>query len=127
MYEEQDIKDNLYSAFRDTQSVTVLGADNENQPISLADFEIIGRGLKESFTVRRKSTNNIYELRVLPKEKVLAGLAVPGRDGQVMRNLLCLGSYRFIQGVEYAFQSNTMLYLIMEQCVMTLEDYYKAT
>jgi len=53
-------------------------------------------------------------MKVLEKDKVLAQNLI--RYAKTERNVLCLAKHQFIVGLEYAFQSFSRLYLIMEYC-----------
>lgn len=94
--------------------------EETSSKFGLDQFEIIDKLGKGSFgsvfLVRRKDDPNKtnYAMKVLEKDKVLAQNLI--RYAKTERNVLCLAKHQFIVGLEYAFQSFSRLYLIMEYC-----------
>lgn len=95
--------------------------DVENdKKLTLESFEIIeklGKGSFGSvFLVRKKDDpeKKNYAMKVLEKDKVLAQNLI--RYAKTERNVLCLAKHQFIVGLEFAFQTTSRLYLIMEYC-----------
>jgi len=86
----------------------------------LESFEVIeklGKGSFGSvFLVKKKDDPNQtpYAMKVLEKDKVLAQNLI--RYAKTERNVLCLAKHQFIVGLEFAFQTTSRLYLIMEYC-----------
>jgi serine/threonine protein kinase len=97
----------------------ILDAEKENK-LTLESFEIIeklGKGSFGSvFLVRKKDDveKKNYAMKVLEKDKVLAQNLI--RYAKTERNVLCLAKHQFIVGLEFAFQTTSRLYLIMEYC-----------
>ncbi|XP_038215330.1 citron Rho-interacting kinase-like isoform X2 [Zerene cesonia] len=84
--------------------------------ISISDFEIlqtIGRGqFGEVHMVREKQTGDVYALKSVRKEQ--ARKRVSGAADE--RDILATASGQWIPKLQYAFQDNSNLYLVMELC-----------
>ncbi|CAG4932824.1 unnamed protein product [Colias eurytheme] len=84
--------------------------------ISISDFEIlqtIGRGhFGEVHMVREKQTGDVYALKSVRKEQ--ARKRVTGAADE--RDILATASGQWIPKLQYAFQDNSNLYLVMELC-----------
>ena len=88
--------------------------------LTIEDFEIYDKLGKGSFgsvyMVKKKDdfkgTN--YALKVLEKDKVFAQNLI--RYAKTERNVLSLAKHQFIVGLNFAFQSQSRLYLIMDYC-----------
>ena len=99
-------------------SETEEGDQKNSKKLNLDSFEVIealGNGSFGSvYLVRKKDDppNMFYAMKILEKEKVfkdnLTRYAVTERD------VLSIATHRFIIGLQYAFQSESRLYLIME-------------
>ncbi|XP_060806753.1 citron rho-interacting kinase [Amyelois transitella] len=108
--------DELVRAFVDKYRSTL--ADLRRMRVSLSDFEIlqsIGRGhFGEVHMVREKETGDVYALKTLRKEqsrKQRTGAAEDERD------VLATANSPWIPRLQYAFQDNNNLYLVMELCL----------
>ena len=86
--------------------------------VELNSFNVIERLGKGSFgsvfLVEKKSTKDIYAMKVLEKSKVLKQNLV--RYAMTERNVLCLAKHPFIVSLNFAFQSSFRLYLILDYC-----------
>lgn len=74
----------------------------------LKSFNVIERLGKGSFgsvyLVEKKSTKNLYAMKILEKQKVLKQNLV--RYALTERNVLCLAQHPFIVSLNFAFQSS---------------------
>lgn len=83
-----------------------------------SDFEVIeqlGKGSFGSVYLVRKNgedANKYYAMKILEKKKVLSDNLL--RYAKTERNVLSLASHQFVVGLNFAFQSNSRLYLIMD-------------
>ena len=82
------------------------------------DFEVIEQLGKGSFgsvyLVKKKdeAQNKYYAMKILEKKKVLSDNLL--RYAKTERNVLSLARHQFVVGLNYAFQSSSRLYLIMD-------------
>ncbi|XP_053617413.1 citron rho-interacting kinase-like isoform X2 [Plodia interpunctella] len=107
--------DELVRSFVDKYRSTL--ADLRRTRVCLSDFDIlqsIGRGhFGEVHMVREKETGDVYAMKTLRKEqsrKHRAGAAEDERD------VLANANSPWIPRLQYAFQDNSHLYLVMELC-----------
>ena len=90
----------------------------ENQVINLESFEVIealGKGSFGSVYLVHKideQADKYYAMKILEKDKVLAQNLI--RYAKTERNVLSLANHQFIVSLNYAFQSQSRLYLIMD-------------
>jgi serine/threonine protein kinase len=78
-------------------------------------LERLGKGSFGSvYLVEKKSTGDIYAMKILEKEKVLKQNLV--RYAMTERNVLCLAAHPFIVSLNFAFQTSQRLYLILDYC-----------
>ena len=81
--------------------------EEESTVVTLKHFNIIERLGKGSFgsvyLVQKKSTQNMYAMKVLEKEKILKQNLV--RYAMTERNVLCLAKHPFIVSLNFAFQT----------------------
>ncbi|XP_045516259.1 citron Rho-interacting kinase-like isoform X2 [Pieris brassicae] len=91
-------------------------ADLRSARVCVSDFEIlqtIGRGhFGEVHMVREKQTGDVYALKSVRKEQ--ARKKVSGAADE--RDILASASGQWIPKLQYAFQDNNNLYLVMELC-----------
>ena len=86
--------------------------------VNLDSFEVIeplGKGsFGSGFLVTKKgeSPSKYYAMKILEKDKVLQQNLV--RYTKTERNVLSLAQHQFIVGLNFAFQSQSRLYLIMD-------------
>jgi serine/threonine protein kinase len=92
--------------------------DPECQKLSHTDFEIIqvlGKGsFGEVFLVKMTSTGQYYAMKVLQKEKIFGENLV--KYARTERDILMRVKHPFIVKLNYAFQSNEKLYLVLDYC-----------
>lgn len=90
----------------------------EEKVINLSSFNIMDRLGKGSFgsvyLVEKKTSRMVYAMKVLEKSKVLKQNLV--RYAMTERNVLCLAQHPFIVSLNFAFQSSSKLYLILDYC-----------
>ena len=102
----------------DEDSTGAAASQAKPGKVSLDNFEIIeplGKGSFGSvFLVIKKGENpkKYYAMKILEKDKVLSQNLV--RYARTERNVLSLASHQFIVGLNFAFQSKSRLYLIMD-------------
>jgi serine/threonine protein kinase len=114
-----NLQNSASSANSNQRDFQILDAENDKK-LTLESFEIIeklGKGSFGSvFLVRKKDDpeKKNYAMKVLEKDKVLAQNLI--RYAKTERNVLCLAKHQFIVGLEFAFQTTSRLYLIMEYC-----------
>jgi hypothetical protein len=76
---------------------------------------ILGKGsFGEVFLVERPPYPKKYAMKVLKKEKILGQNLT--RYAKTERNVLSLMNHPFIVRLNYAFQTDTRLYLILDYC-----------
>lgn len=89
-----------------------------DQRLSQSDFLVIqqlGKGsFGEVFLVQRKTTNNLYAMKVLRKQKIFSQNLI--RYAMTERNVLSYIKHPFIVGLNYAFQTASKLFLILDYC-----------
>ncbi|XP_050677652.1 citron rho-interacting kinase-like [Leptidea sinapis] len=92
-------------------------AELRSARVSLSDFEVlqtIGRGhFGEVHMVREKHTGDVYALKSIRKEQ--ARKRVTGSSDE--RDILATSSGQWIPKLQYAFQDNSNLFLVMELCI----------
>ena len=75
----------------------------------------LGRGsFGEVYLVREIKTDELYAMKVLTKHKILGNNLV--RYAKTERDVLSYTKHPFIVGLNYAFQTETKLFLILEFC-----------
>ncbi|KAI8823050.1 kinase-like domain-containing protein [Fimicolochytrium jonesii] len=95
-------------------------ASEDETTLTMADFElhrVIGRGkYAKVLLCSRKSTNNVYAIKVLNKRRSISSSLGDGGEGDANEEGRILRSihHPFIVGLHYAFQSADRLYLVME-------------
>ncbi|XP_049879050.1 citron Rho-interacting kinase isoform X2 [Pectinophora gossypiella] len=105
--------DELVKAFVDKYRSTLV--DLRRTRVCLSDFEIlqtIGRGhFGEVHMVREKQTSDVYALKAVRKELATRAAGVDERD------VMATATTPWMPRLQYAFQDNSSLYLVMELCV----------
>ena len=90
----------------------------QDQAVNLESFEVIealGKGSFGSVYLVRKADDTSgkhYAMKVLEKDKVLAQNLI--RYAKTERNVLSLANHQFVVSLNFAFQSTSRLYLIMD-------------
>ncbi|XP_050353235.1 citron rho-interacting kinase-like [Nymphalis io] len=106
--------DELVRTFLDKYRSTL--ADLRRARVCISDFDlihVIGRGhYGEVHLVREKQTADVYALKSIRKEQ--ARKRVSGAEDE--RDILANASGHWVPRLQYAFQDNTNLYLVMELC-----------
>ncbi|XP_048482527.1 citron rho-interacting kinase [Plutella xylostella] len=106
--------DELVRAFVDKYRSTL--AELRRTRVCIADFEllqVIGRGhFGDVHMVREKQTGDVYALKVVRKEAAARRAACAGDE----RDVLAAAAAPCLPKLQYAFQDNTNLYLVMELC-----------
>ena len=75
----------------------------------------LGRGgFGEVYLVQKKSSNMLYAMKVLNKSKIMGQNLI--RYAKTERNVLSYTKHPFIVGLNYAFQTNEKLFLILDYC-----------
>ena len=78
-------------------------------------MKLLGSGsFGEVYLVREHSTGNFFAMKVLSKQRILAHNLV--RYAKTERDVLSYTAHTFIVGLNYAFQTNTKLFLILDFC-----------
>ncbi|CAH2052087.1 unnamed protein product, partial [Iphiclides podalirius] len=107
--------DELVRAFVDKYRSTL--AELRRARVCYSDFEliqVIGRGhFGEVHMVREKETSDVYALKILRKEQARKRVAIGTEDE---RDVLANANGPWIPKLQYAFQDNSNLYLVMELC-----------
>ena len=89
-----------------------------DERIGLDQFDIIsqlgGGSFGEVYLVRYKPLSKLYAMKVLCKSRFSAQNLV--KYAKTERDVLCYTKSPFIVGLDFAFQTNTKLFLILEYC-----------
>lgn len=84
-------------------------------PTSFTYFKVLGKGsFGEVFLVQKKGETKLYAMKVLSKDKILGKNLV--RYAMTERNVLSAMNHPFIVKLNYAFQNETKLFLVMDYC-----------
>ena len=90
----------------------------EEEKISLSSFiclALLGKGsFGEVYLVQKIDTKENYAMKVLRKEKIMNQNLL--KYAMAERNVLSISNHPFIVKLNFAFQTNTKLFLIMEYC-----------
>lgn len=80
---------------------------------SFTPIQTLGKGsFGEVFLVEKKDTKQYYAMKVLSKRKILGQNLV--RYARTERNVLSYMKHPFIVGLNFAFQTNNKLFLILD-------------
>ncbi|CAK9023610.1 unnamed protein product [Durusdinium trenchii] len=92
--------------------------DSEREPVNPKSFEFLvrlGRGaFGEVFQVRHKVTGKNYAMKVLHKERIMSSNLL--RYAMTERNILSYIQHPYIVSLQYAFQTQKHLVLVMQFC-----------
>ena len=84
-------------------------------PKSFIPIMILGRGsFGEVYLVQKKTTSKYYAMKVLQKSKLMGQNLV--KYARTERNVLSYTKHSFIVGLNYAFQTKSKLFLILDYC-----------
>ena len=76
---------------------------------------MLGKGsFGEVYLVEKISTKKLYAMKVLKKDKMLKQNLI--RYAQTERNILSIMNHPFIVRLNFAFQTDTKLYLLLDYC-----------
>lgn len=82
---------------------------------SFTYYKMLGKGsFGEVFLVKRKGDEQLYAMKVLSKEKIFGKNLI--RYALTERNVLSAMNHPFIVKLNYTFQNETKLFLVMEYC-----------
>ncbi|XP_012254353.2 citron Rho-interacting kinase [Athalia rosae] len=91
-------------------------ADTQRLRVNLSDFEVkklIGRGhFGEVQLVKEKQTGDVYAMKTLKKSEALKQESVALYEEE--RDIMAEATSPWLTKLQYAFQDNSMLYLVME-------------
>ena len=75
----------------------------------------MGKGsFGEVYLVQKKSSKSIYAMKVLQKDKILNQNLV--RYAKAERDVLSIVNHPFMVKLNYAFQNESKLFLVMDYC-----------
>jgi protein-serine/threonine kinase len=84
-------------------------------PWSFISHQLLGTGsFGEVFLVEKIKCSNYYAMKVLSKQKIVENNLV--RYALTERNIMSVAEHPFIVGLNYAFQNNEKLFLILDYC-----------
>lgn len=88
---------------------------NKINPQHFEPMQLLGTGsFGEVYLVRKRSSGVLYAMKVQSKLKIIGNNLV--KYAQTERNVLSYIEHPFIVNLNYAFQTNQKLYLIMDYC-----------
>lgn len=91
------------------------GSQDRIGPSNFVCLQVLGKGsFGEVFLVQKIGSEKTYAMKVLKKEKIINQNLI--RYAKTERNVLSLMHHPFIVGLNYAFQTETRLYLILDYC-----------
>lgn len=89
--------------------------DERISPHHFEPMQVLGKGsFGEVYLVRKRSSGCFYAMKVQSKDKIISNNLV--KYAQTERDILSYFEHPFIVNLNYAFQTNKKLYLIMEYC-----------
>ncbi|CAG9323380.1 unnamed protein product [Blepharisma stoltei] len=99
----------------DSDEVPEFVFDSKLSPSDFLVLEQLGKGsFGEVFLVQMKSTCKFYAMKVLKKQKVITQNLI--RYVMTERNVLTYIKHPFIVGLNYAFQTASKLFLVLDYC-----------
>lgn len=76
---------------------------------------MLGKGsFGEVYLVQKKTNKQLYAMKVLQKSKIMGQNLV--KYARTERNVLSYTKHPFIVGLNFAFQTNDKLFLILDYC-----------
>lgn len=102
--------------FDTRNSVLVFSHKEEEEKVTLADFEIqgvIGRGtFGKVFLAKLKTTEQLYAIKSLRKDVLLEAGQI--ENVKLEKEILLACDHPFLAGMEFVFQNDTRLYFVIE-------------
>jgi len=102
--------------FDTRNSVWVFSHKEEEEKVTLSDFEVkgvIGRGtFGKVFLVRLKTTDTLYAIKSLRKDVLVEAGQI--ENVKLEKEILLACNHPFLAGMEYVFQNDTRLYFVIE-------------
>ena len=78
-------------------------------------LKLLGKGsFGEVFLVEKKSNKKLFAMKILQKDRIINQNLT--RYAQTERNVLSIMSHPFIVKLNYAFQNDSKLFLVMDFC-----------
>jgi len=112
----EDTDDDGDADFDTRNSVCVFAHKEEEEKVSLKDFEIkgvIGRGtFGKVFLVRLRTTDVLYAIKSLRKDVLVEAGQI--ENVKLEKEILLACDHPFLAGMEYVFQNDTRLYFVIE-------------
>ncbi len=110
-----DIKPQLYDIEETTNNLSDENDEYNIGPSSFMCHALLGKGsFGEVYLVQKKNTGILYAMKVLSKDKVTGQNLV--KYAMTERNVLSITNHPFIVKLNYAFQTNDKLFLILDYC-----------
>ena len=98
-----------------TLSVNTSVKQEKIGPSSFVCLGLLGRGsFGEVYLVKKKKCGTLYAMKVLDKDRIMAQNIF--KYAMTERNILSLTSHPFIVKLNYAFQTNEKLFLLLDYC-----------
>ena len=108
---EQTIQDNLHSEFNSNS----IEEEERISPSSFICLAQLGKGsFGEVYLVQKINTKEKFAMKVLRKERIIAQNLLKYAIAE--RNVLSLSNHPFIVKLNFAFQTSSKLFLILEYC-----------
>ena len=112
----EDTDDDTDADFDTRNSVCVFSHKEEEEKVTLKDFEVkgvIGRGtFGKVFLARLKTTDVLYAIKSLRKDVLVEAGQI--ENVKLEKEILLACNHPFLAGMEYVFQNDTRLYFVIE-------------
>ena len=112
----EDTDDDTDADFDTRNSVCVFSHKQEEEKVTLKDFEVkgvIGRGtFGKVFLARLKTTDVLYAIKSLRKDVLVEAGQI--ENVKLEKEILLACNHPFLAGMEYVFQNDTRLYFVIE-------------